>query len=129
MPPPPGANGALGAAADGENETVKSLRRMVIRAPKPYDPTSEPNFDAWLARVVFYMSVSQIFDDKCTSSLLLLLFDTDLFEAARHFGIQDNTDFDIAKEKLKAYFAIKETPEELKEKLGLRRQEAGEKIE
>ena len=125
MPPPPGAPGALGAAADSEDETVKSLRRMGIRAPKPYDPKREPNFDAWLARVVFHMSVSKIPDDKRTSSLLLL-FDTDSFETARHLGIQDITDFDSAKEKRKAYFAITKTPEELKEKLGLRRQEAGE---
>ena len=74
------------------------------------------------------MSVSKIPDDKRTSSLLLL-FDTDSFEAASHLGIQDNTDFDTAKEKLHAYFAITETPEELKEKLGLRLQEAGETIE
>ena len=74
------------------------------------------------------MSVSKIPDDKRTSSLLLL-FDPESFEAARHLGIQDNTDFDTATKKLKAYFAITETPEELKIKLGLRRQEAGETIE
>ena len=59
---------------------------------------------------------------------LLLLFDTDSFETACHLGIQDNTDFDIAKEKLKAYFAITQTPEELKGKLGFCSQ-AGETIE
>ena len=74
------------------------------------------------------MSVSKIRDDKRTS-LLLLLFDTDSFEAARHLNIQDNTHFETAKEEIKAYFAIKETPEKLKEKLHLRRQEAGETIE
>ena len=95
MPPPPGAPGALGTAADGEDEIVKSLRRMGIRAPKPSDPKREPNFDAWLALVVFHMSVSKIPHDKHTSSLLLL-FDTDSFEAARHLGIQDNTDFETA---------------------------------
>ena len=95
VPAPPGAPGALGAAADGEDETVRSLHRMGIRAPKPYDPKREQNFDAWLDRVVFHMSVSKIPDDKRTSSLLLL-FDTDSFEAARHLGIQDNTDFDNA---------------------------------
>ena len=109
IPPPPGAPGALGSAADGEDETVRSLRRMGIRAPKPSDPKYKQNFDAWLECVVFHMSVSKIPDDKRTSSLLLL-FDTDSFEAARHLGIQDNTDFDTAKEKLKAYFAITETP-------------------
>ena len=100
---------------------------MGIRAPKPYDTKREPNFDAWLARVVFHMSVSKTLNDK-RKSLLLLLFDTDSFETERHLGIQDNTDFDTAKEKLKAYFANTETPEELIEKLGLRRQEAGETI-
>ena len=128
IPPPSGAPGALGAAADGEDETVRSLSHMGKRAPKLYDPKREQNFDAWLDRVVFHMSVSKIPDEKRTSSLLLL-FDTDSFEAARHLGIQYNTDFDIAKEKLKAYFAITETPEEIKEKLALRRQEAGETIE
>ena len=76
IPPPHGAPGALGAAADGEDETVRSLRRMGIRTPKPYDPKREQNFDAWLDRVVFHMSVLKIPDDKRTSSLLLL-FDTD----------------------------------------------------
>ena len=101
---------------------------MGIRAPKPYDPKREPNFDAWLTRVVFHMAVSKIPDDKRTASLLLL-FDTESFEAASHLGIQENTDFQVAQDKLKAYFAITETPEELKERLGLRRQEIGEPIE
>ena len=56
------------------------------------------------------------------------MFDTDSFEASRHLGILDTTDFATAKEKLKAYFAITNTPKELKEKLGLRRQEAGKTI-
>ena len=60
VPPPAGPAGVAGAAADGKDETVKSLRRMGIRAPKPYDPKRELNFDAWLARVVFHMSVSKI---------------------------------------------------------------------
>ena len=101
---------------------------MGIRAPKQYDQNREPNFDAWLACAVFHMSVSNISNDKRTSSLLLL-FDTDSFEVVRHLGIHDNTDFDTAKEKLKAYFGITETPKELNEKLGFRPQEAGETIQ
>ena len=112
-PPPPGARAALKAAADGEDETVRSLRRMGIRAPKPYEPQRELNFDALLARVVFHMSISKIPANKSTSSLRLL-FDTDSFEAAHHLGMQDNTDFDIVKEKLKAYFTIKKALEKLK---------------
>ena len=74
------------------------------------------------------MSISKTFDDKRTSSLILL-FDTDSFEAARHLGLQNNTDFDTANNKLDAYFAIPETPGELKEKLVLRRQEDGNTID
>ena len=92
---------------------------MGIRALKPYDSKRELNFNAWLACVVFHMSVSKIPDDKRTSSLLLL-FEKDSFEAARHFNTQENTDFDTAKEKLIAYFFITETLEELKIKLSLR---------
>ena len=74
------------------------------------------------------MSISKIPDDKRTSSMFLL-FDTDSFGAASMLSIQDNTDFDIAKEKLKAYFAITETSDKLKVQLDLRRQNAGETIE
>lgn len=44
---------------------------------------------------------------------------------AKHLGIKVNTNFKEAK-KLKDYFAITETPEELRENLDLRRQEASE---
>ena len=128
MPPLPGAPGVLGAAADGEDETLKSLCRTIIRAQKPYDTTREPNYDAWMVRVVFHMSVSKIDDDKRISSLLLL-FDTNSFGDARHLGIQDNTDFETAKQKLKAYFAITETPEKRNQTFVVCRQEAGEMIE
>lgn len=76
---------------------------MGIRAPKPYNPKREPYFDAWLDRIVFHMSVSKISDEKRSRSLLLL-FDTDSFEAARHLGMQDSTNFDADTDKLKAYF-------------------------
>ena len=101
---------------------------MGIRAPKPYNPKRDPNFDAWLDRVVFHMSVSKIPDESRTS-VLLLLFYSDSFETARHLGIQSTTDFDTTKEKLRANYAITEPPEELKEKLNHRRQELGESIE
>ena len=116
--PGPGAGAAPGGTggAIGEDDTIRSLRRMGIRAPKPYNPKRDPNFDAWLDRVVFHMSVSKV-PDKSRTSVLLLLFDSDSFEAARHLGIQSTTDFDTAKEKLRANFVIMEPPEELKEKI------------
>ena len=69
-----------------------------------------------------------ISDDKRTSSCLQL-FDTDSFEEARYLVIQDTTEFDIAKLKLTAYFAITATPDALKTKVGLCRPKAGETIE
>ena len=49
----------------------------------------------------------------------------DSFEAATHMGIKPNTPYAEAKQKLKDYFAITETKEELREKLDLRQQESG----
>ena len=63
-----------------------------------------------------------------TGSLLLLL-DVESFNVAKHLGVKSSTNFDVAKEKLKDYFAITETSEELREVLDPRRQEAGESIE
>ena len=74
------------------------------------------------------MSVSKISEDKRTSSFLLLV-DTDSCEAARHFGVQNDTDFKTKTIKLKVYFIITKTPEKLKEKHGFHHQEACETIE
>ena len=52
-----------------------------------------------------------------------------LFESAQYLGINAKTKFSDAKQKLKDYFAITESKEELSEKLDLRRQEHGESIE
>ena len=59
----------------------------------------------------------------------LILLDGDSFETAQYFGINARTKCFDAKQKLKDYFAITETKEELIEKLDLRRQEHGESIE
>jgi hypothetical protein len=66
-------------------------------------------------------------EDKTTS--LLLLLDVNSFEASTHLGIKFDTDYSVAKQKPKDYFAITETKEEVREKLDLRYQEAGETIE
>ena len=55
--------------------------------------------------------------------------DVECFEVAKQFGLKSTTDFNEAKAKLKDYFAITETSEELRERLDLRRQEAGKSIE
>ena len=83
IPPLPKAPGALGAAADGEVEmsstSVAWAYAHQSRTTQNANRTSTPG------RVVFYMSVSKIPDDKRASSLLLL-FDTDSFEGARHLN-------------------------------------------
>ena len=64
-----------------------------------------------------------------TKQRLFLLLDVNSFEASKHLGIKSDTEYSIAKQKLKDYFAITETKEEIREKLDLRFQEASESIE
>ena len=78
----------------------------------------------WLERTEFHLKVNKCQEENKNSSLLLLL-DVDLFKAATHMGITPNTPYAEAKQKLKDYFAITETKEELREKLDLRQQESG----
>ena len=101
---------------------------MGIKAPKHFDPKRDKNFETWLERTEFHLAVNHCQEEDKTSSLLLLL-DVDSFEAATHLGIKADTNFEEAKQKLKDYFSVTETKEELVEKLDLRTQEAGESIE
>ena len=111
-----------------EENLVKALRRMGIKAPKHFDPKKDKNFETWLERTEFHLTVNKCPEESKTSSLLLLL-SVDAFEAAKHLGIKSTTDYEEAREKLKDYFAITETKEELIEKLDLRRQGPNESIE
>ena len=121
---------ANGSEADSSDEEgmVKAMRKMGIRAPRPFDPKKDKNFENWLDRTEFHFQVSKCPDDDRTGSLLLLL-DVECFEVAKHLGINSRTDFDTAKQKLKDYYAVTETTDELREKLYLRTQEVGESIE
>ena len=74
------------------------------------------------------MSAIKYPDEDKTTSLLPLL-DVNSFEAFKHLGIKSDTEYSIAKQKLKDYFAITQTKEELREKRDCRFQEAGETIE
>ena len=113
--------------SESADNLVPTLRRMGIKAPKPFDPKRDKNFEMWRERTEFHLKVNKCQEEDKTSSLLLLL-DVDSFEAATHMGIKPNTPYAEAKQKLKEYFAITETKEELREKLDLRQQEAGESI-
>ena len=102
---------------DGQKEKlIKALRRMGIKAPKHFDPKRDRNFETWLKRTEFHLEVIKCPEEDRTNALILLL-DGDSFEAAQYLGINAKTKFSDAKQKLKDYFAITETKEELIEKL------------
>ena len=92
---------------------VKALRRMAIRAPKPFDPKRDRKFETWLDRTEYHLMVTKCPDEDRTACLLLLL-DSECYEQAKHLGITGAMDFSEAKNKLHDYFAITETAEELR---------------
>ena len=101
---------------------------MGIKASKHFDPKKDKHFETWLERTEFYLRAIKCPDENKTTSLLLLV-DVNSFEASKHLGIKSDTEYSVAKEKLKDYFSITEIKEELQEKLDLRFQEANESIE
>ena len=111
-----------------DESLLKAVRRMWIRAPNQFDPNRDKNFESWLERTEFHVVVNKCPEEDKTSSLLLLL-DVNSFEAARHLNIKSDTPYLEAKQKLKDYYAVTETKEELREKLNLPVQEPGETIE
>ena len=58
-----------------------------------------------------------------------MLLDVNSFEAARHLNIKSDTPYFEAKQKLKDYYTVTETKEELRDKLNLRVQKVGETID
>ena len=106
----------------------RSLRQMGIRPPRPFDPKTDRNFKSLLNRIEFHFEVTKCPAEDKTGSLLLWL-DVECIELAKLLGLKSTTDFDQAKAKLKNYFVITETSEELREQLDLWRQEAGESME
>ena len=113
---------------DKEILLVKSLRKMGIKPPKHFDPKKNRNFETWLERTDFHLAVNECADEHKTRAILFFLND-DFFEAAKYLGITKSTPYDEAKQKLKDYYAITETKEELVEKLNFRQQEKNESIQ
>ena len=89
---------------------------MGIKSLKHFDPKRDRNFETWLKRTEFHLEVITCPEDDRTNALILLL-DEDSLEAAQYLEIDAQTKFSVAKQKLKDYFAITETKEELIEKL------------
>ena len=111
-----------------DEKLLKALRRMEIRALKQFDPKKNKNFESWLERTVFHLVVNKCPEKDKTSSLLLLL-DLNSFKAARHLNIKSDTPYVEVTQKLKNYYSVTETKEELREKLNLRIHKVGESIE
>ena len=100
---------------------VKSIRRLGLKAPKPFKPQRDNNFEICLERIEHYFKVDDIPDEAKTSSPVLLL-DLDGYKTTRHLDIKDESPFEV-KKKLKDYFAMTEPNGELRERLNLRVQE------
>ena len=71
----------------------RSLRQMGISSPRPFDPKNDRNFESWLNRIEFHFEVTQCQVEDKTGSLLVL-FDVECFEVAKHFGLKSTTNFD-----------------------------------
>lgn len=57
-----------------------------------------------------------------------MLYDVKFYEDAKHLGLKSTTDFTAANTRLKDYFAITETSEELKKRVDFRRQKESKSI-
>ena len=100
---------------------------MGIKAPKHFDSKRDKNFETWLERTELHLNDIKCPDEDKTTALLH--FDVNSFEASKILWINFDTEYSIAKQKFKDYFANKETKEVLREKPDLCFQEAGETIE
>ena len=119
---------AEGQDNEGQDEkSIKALRRMGIKAPNHFDSKRDRNFETWLKQTEFHLKVIKWPEEDTTNALILL--DRDSFEAAQYLKIEAKTKYFVAKQKLKEFFAITETKEELIDKLDWKRQEHGEYIE
>ena len=87
---------------------IEALRRIGIKATKHFDPNWDKNFETWLERFELYLSAIKCFEeDKIV--LFCLLLNVNFFEVSKHLGIISDTDYSVAIQKLKDYFAIAET--------------------
>ena len=85
---------------EAEDSLIKALWRMGIKAPKHFDPKRNKNFETWLERTEFHLSAIKCPDEDKTTSLLFLL-DVNSFEASKHLGIKSDTEYSVAKQKLR----------------------------
>ena len=106
-----------GEEEEQADETLlKALRRMGIRARKQFDLKWDKTFESQLERTEFHLVVNKS-PEEDKASWLLLLIEVNLFEAARHLNIKSNTPYFGANQKIKDYYAVTETKEELRKKL------------
>ena len=107
---------------------IRTLHRIGVRPPRPFNPKKDKNFENWLSRVEYHFALMGLNEERCTAALLLQL-DPDALEIARYLGITPATGYKEAVGKLKDHYALTETPEELREKFTHKVQESNESLE
>ena len=53
--------------SESADNLVRTLRRMGIKAPKPFDPKRDKNFEMWLERTEFHLKVNKCQEEDKTS--------------------------------------------------------------
>ena len=76
--------------AEGEENFAQSLSKLGIRAPRPFDPKKDKNFDHWVKRMNYHFNLAELKPKKKAAALLFQV-DLDAFEIAERFGIKQDS--------------------------------------
>ena len=77
-------SGRLGFRSDGyeAGDIIRTLHKIGLRPPRPFNPKRDKNFDNWLSRDVYNFALVWLKEDRCMAALLLHL-DPDAIEIGR----------------------------------------------
>ncbi len=57
--------------AEGEEENLATtLSKLGIRAPRPFDPKKDKNFEYWLKRMEYHFTLAKLEEENKTAALL-----------------------------------------------------------
>ena len=71
----------FGTGGYDPEEMIRTLSKIGVRPPRPFNPKKDKNFDNWLSRIEYHFALMGLSDDRCTAALLLQL-DPDAQEIA-----------------------------------------------
>ena len=112
-----GSNGlGFGTQNYDPDEMIRTLSKIGVRPPRPFNPKKDKNFDNWLSRIEYHFALMGLSEDRATAALLLQL-DPDALEIAKYLGITPEMPYKDAVTRLKDHSALTETPEESRERL------------